>query len=155
MRERIHFSVAEHWLTGLCHRRSRGDRTSRRVWCSHVWSAPSYGHHVRTRDRLLTTPGMQRRKKKQKSAFRSSLSLDKRGPHTCSAPFWRMTHGRKLCYHWTNVVSRQWPPPSVFSCERCQLEQPSERGLNTLKFVGRQRSQFSFQTREGNGLDLL
>src|ERR687888_464081 len=66
-----------------------------------------------------------------------------------------MTHGRKLFSHWTNVVSRPWPPPSVCSCERCQLEQPSERGLDTLKFVGRQRSQFSFQTREGNGLDLL
>jgi hypothetical protein len=44
---------------------------------------------------------------------------------------------------------------SVFSGERNQLKQPSECGLYTLKFVGRQRSQFSFQTGQGNGLDLL
>jgi hypothetical protein len=63
MRERIHVSVAENWLTRLCNRRSRGDRTSIRVWCSHVRSAPSYGNHVRTRDRLLTTLGPKGGKK--------------------------------------------------------------------------------------------
>ena len=77
MRERINFSVAETLAYRLCHRRPGGERTSIRVWCSHVRSAPSYGNQVRTRDRLLTTPGIHRRKKSKKSAFRSSLSLDK------------------------------------------------------------------------------
>ena len=59
-----------------------GERTSIRVWCRHVWSAPSYGNQVRTRASLLTTPGIHRRKKSRKSALRITLSLDNRGPHT-------------------------------------------------------------------------
>jgi hypothetical protein len=80
-----HVSVAAHSQTRLGTRRPGGESTSRRVWCSHVRSAPSYGHHVSTPDRLLTVPGIHRRKKSKKSALRSSWSLDKRGPHTGSA----------------------------------------------------------------------
>jgi hypothetical protein len=43
--------------------------------------APEDGNHVRTRDRLLTTPAFTRRKKTKKSALRSSVSLDKKRPH--------------------------------------------------------------------------
>src|SRR5215831_17886051 len=69
----------------LCPRRLGGERTSIRVWCGHVRAAPSYGNQVRTRDRLLTVPGIPRRKQSKKSARRGSVSLDKWGPHTCSA----------------------------------------------------------------------
>src|SRR5215475_12843913 len=69
----------------LCILDQGGERTSIRVWCSHVWSAPLYGNQVRTRHRLLTTPGTQRRKKTQKTVFRSSLFFDKRGFYMGSA----------------------------------------------------------------------
>jgi hypothetical protein len=84
-RARRHCSVAARAPTRLCPRRPGGEGTARRVWCRHVWSALSYGNHGRTRDRLLTTSGIYRRKKHKKSALRSSVSLDTRGPHTCSA----------------------------------------------------------------------
>ena len=72
--------------TRRCTRRAGGARTSRRVWCRRVRSAPSSGHQVSAPDCLLTTPGIHRRKKSQKSAPRGRVSLDNRGPHTCSAP---------------------------------------------------------------------
>jgi hypothetical protein len=71
--------------TRLCTRRSGGESTSRRVWCSHVGAAPSYGHHVSPPDRLLTAPRTPRRKKSKKSARRGSVSLDTWGPHMGSA----------------------------------------------------------------------
>src|SRR6266568_316758 len=71
-------SVAEPFQTTLCHRRPGGESTSRRVWCSHVRSAPSYGHHVRTQDRLLTVPGIHRRKK-SKSPLLGPVCLLTRG----------------------------------------------------------------------------
>jgi len=40
-------------------------------------------HHVRTRCRWPTMLASTRRKKKQKTAHRISLSLDNRGPHKC------------------------------------------------------------------------
>jgi hypothetical protein len=49
----------------LCNRHPDGDGTSRSVWCSHDL-APVHGNQVRTRDRVLTTPGPKRRKKRKK-----------------------------------------------------------------------------------------
>src|SRR5262249_9301383 len=71
--------------TRLCTRRAGGERTSIRVWCRHVWSAPSYGNQVRTHNRLLTAPGPGKRKKSKKPLSGGSLSLDNRGPHTGAA----------------------------------------------------------------------
>jgi Transposase len=65
-RERRHFSVAERSPTRLCTRRLGVESTSRRVWCSHRRSAPSYGNHVRTHNRLLTAPGPGKRQKSKK-----------------------------------------------------------------------------------------
>jgi hypothetical protein len=70
---------AEHARPTLCHRRPGGERTSRRVWRSHVRSAPSYGKQVRTHDRLLTMPGIHRRKKRKKPLTRSVCLLTTRG----------------------------------------------------------------------------
>ena len=63
LRAQIKFWGAEHSQLMLCNRRFGGDRASRRVWCTHLASAPSYGNQVSTRDRLSTTPGIHRRKK--------------------------------------------------------------------------------------------
>ena len=48
----------------------------------------SMGNQVRTRCRWPTMLESTRRKKKQKTAQRISLSLDNRGPHKCSAWHW-------------------------------------------------------------------
>jgi hypothetical protein len=80
-----HVAVAAHAQTRRCPRRPGGASTARRVGCRHGRAAPSSGNHVRTPDRLLTVPGSPRRKKRQTSALRSRVSLDKRGPHTCWA----------------------------------------------------------------------
>jgi hypothetical protein len=71
--------------TRLCHHRVSDDGTSRSVWCSQACLAPGHGHHVRTPDRRLKTLALPRRKKRNKSALRSRLSLDKRRPHKGSA----------------------------------------------------------------------
>jgi hypothetical protein len=65
-RARRNCSVAERAPTRLCPRRLGVESTSRRVWCSHVRSAPLYGNHVRTHNRLLTAPGPGQRKKSTK-----------------------------------------------------------------------------------------
>src|SRR3989442_15988822 len=69
---------------GLCNHRSRGDRTSISVWCSHVSATPAYGNQVRTHCQVTTAPE-KKRKKAKKTAHRSGLSLDNRGPHKCWA----------------------------------------------------------------------
>jgi hypothetical protein len=71
--------------TRLCHHRVSDDGTSRSVWCSQACLAPGHGHHLRTPDRRLKTLALPRRKKRNKSALRSRLSLDKRRPHKGSA----------------------------------------------------------------------
>jgi hypothetical protein len=60
---------------------------------------------VRTRHGLLTSPALEKRKKRKKSAHRGSLSLDNWGPHKGSA--W-MGHG------WVSLLLR--PPPRL--CRR-------------------------------------
>jgi hypothetical protein len=77
-RERIHCSVADRAQTRLCTRRPGGEGTSRRVWCSPLRSALSYGHEVRTRDPLLPTPGVPRRKK-TKNLLSGAVCLLTRG----------------------------------------------------------------------------
>jgi hypothetical protein len=52
---------------GLCTRSPGGDSASIRVWCCHTGWPPVHGNAVRTRDRLLTTPEPNRRKKIRKS----------------------------------------------------------------------------------------
>jgi hypothetical protein len=62
-----------------------GDRASRSVGCSHIGvhlgTAITSGHATDT----STTPGPWKAEKKQKTASRGSLSLDKGSPHKCSA----------------------------------------------------------------------
>src|SRR5262245_8479039 len=84
MREQRRVEVAETRHINFCSRRVDGDRTSISVWCSTVGSAPSYGNQVRARNRRLTAPDIVKRQNDQ-TAHRRSLSLDKRGPHKCSA----------------------------------------------------------------------
>ena len=86
-------SVAARAQTRLCPRRPGAAGTSIRVWCRPGWSAPASGTHVRTRDRLLTTPGIPRRKNRRKSALRSRVSL------APSAPGYAITslHTHSLC----------------------------------------------------------
>ena len=45
------------------------------------WLAPGHSNHVSTRHRLLMAPEPGKRKKKQTTARRESLSLDKGMPH--------------------------------------------------------------------------
>jgi hypothetical protein len=52
-RAQRHCAGAEHAQTRLGPRRSRGERTSRRVWCRHV-GAPAYGKADRTRCQVPT-----------------------------------------------------------------------------------------------------
>ena len=104
-RAQRHCSVAERSQARLCTRRPR--RRVHRKTCVGPPRAValSYGTHVSTRPRLLTTPGRQRRGKKQNTALRSSLSLDKRGPHTCSA--W---DGSDTPWHLLPAVALLAPP---------------------------------------------
>src|SRR6266571_839742 len=50
---------------GLCNHRSRGDRTSISVWCSHVSATPAYGNQVRTHCQVTTAPEKKRKKAKK------------------------------------------------------------------------------------------
>src|SRR2546428_7919123 len=50
---------------GLCNHRSRGDRTSISVWCSHVSATPEYGNQVRTHCQVTTAPEKKRKKAKK------------------------------------------------------------------------------------------
>src|SRR5438552_9955853 len=68
------------------------------------------------------TLAVSRRRKRER---RRSGRWRQSGAVLCSALSRRMTRGGKLFYHWTNVGPRQEHPPSVFSRERRQLEQPS------------------------------
>ena len=54
--------------------------------------APVHSNQGSTRPRLRPAPGLHRRKKIEKSAHRSSGSLDKRGPHTGSVALWLRLH---------------------------------------------------------------
>src|SRR5712692_3744698 len=49
----------------LCNHRSRGDRTSISVWCSHVSATPAYGNQVRTHCQVTTAPEKKRKKAKK------------------------------------------------------------------------------------------
>ena len=133
----------------FCNRRPGGDRTSIRVWCSHVRSAPSYGNQVRTHDRLLTVPGIHRRKKSKKSALRISLSLDKWGPHTCSAgllgspvacaPCSRSSSSSRSAMNagfWSIPVYNWWQRVSVGSAQN-----------RSLNLAMRSKCRFRFPTR--------
>jgi len=65
MRAQRSFSVAESKRIGLCNHRSRGERTSIRVWCSHVSAPPAYGNQVRTHCQVTTAPEKKRKKAKK------------------------------------------------------------------------------------------
>src|SRR5712691_4672092 len=65
MRAQRSFSVAESMLMSLCNHRSRGDRTSISVWCSHVSATPAYGNQVRTHCQVTTAPEKKRKKAKK------------------------------------------------------------------------------------------
>jgi hypothetical protein len=121
--------------TRLCTRRSGGERTSIRVWCSHVGAAPSYGNQVRTQDRLLTAPRTPRRKKSKKSARRGSLSLDTWGPHTCSAAFYPLGLGTSPLRTRSSSTATIWPNESYttpsFCCCRIPLRTSSSIAADT------------------------
>jgi hypothetical protein len=51
----------------LCHRYARDDGTARRVWCRHTAWAVAHSNHVRTRHRMLSTPGPWKAEKKAKN----------------------------------------------------------------------------------------
>src|SRR6266581_3819100 len=57
---------------GLCNHRSRGDRTSISVWCSHVSATPAYGNQVRTHCQVTTAPEKKRKKGELSRAPQSS-----------------------------------------------------------------------------------
>jgi len=50
-----------------CHRHARDEGTSRSVWGSHTVLAAVHRSHVRTRHRVLITPGPWKAEKKQKN----------------------------------------------------------------------------------------
>jgi hypothetical protein len=64
---------------GRCHRHARGDGTSRRVWCRHVWLAPGPGNHVRTRHRRLAALGSHGGKTRKNPLLGSVCLLTRRG----------------------------------------------------------------------------
>src|SRR5206468_10471986 len=80
-------SVAATTLRRLCTRRHRGERTSLRVWWSHV-GAPGDGHADSTRGQGWTALGLKDSGKKwAQSALRERWSLDHGGPHKGWAAF--------------------------------------------------------------------
>src|SRR5262249_52432073 len=97
--------------------------------------APSYGNPVRTRHRLLTMPGLPRRKK-AKTALRSSWSLDKSGLIRVRLAAWSIT---RACGRWAAASPDEWQATGAQSPQPCRLQTPRNVGDQTPARAGRER----------------